>query len=41
MYDRSLLELSQQEPIISGVDHPLTDEQILKAVNSLKNNAPW
>ena len=39
--DRSVLELSLQEPIKSGVDHPPTDEEILKAVNSLKNNAPW
>ena len=39
-YDRSVLELLQQEPVISGVDHPTTDEEILKAVNSLKNNAP-
>lgn len=40
MYDRSVLELLQQESVISGVDHPTNDEEILKAVNSLKNNAP-
>ena len=40
IYDRSVLELLQQEPVISEVDHPPTDEEILKAVNSLKNNAP-
>ena len=40
MYDRSVLELLQQESVISGVDHPTSDEEILKAVNSLKNNAP-
>ena len=39
LYDRSVLELLQQEPVISGVDHPPTDGEILKAVNSLKNNA--
>ena len=38
--DRSVLELLPQEPVISGVDHPTTDEEILKAVNSLKNNPP-
>ena len=37
---RPVLELLQQEPVISGVDHPPTDEEILKAVNRLKNNAP-
>ena len=40
IYDRSVLELLHQEPVISGVDYPPTDEEILKAVNSLKNNAP-
>ena len=40
IYDSSVLELLQQEPVISGVDHLPTDEEILKAVNSLKNNAP-
>ena len=40
IYDRSVLALLKQEPVISEVDHPPTDEEILKAVNSLKNNAP-
>ena len=39
IYYRSVLELLQQEPVISGIDHPPTDEEILKVVNSLKNNA--
>ena len=38
--DRSVLELLQQEPAISGVDHPPTNEEILKSGNSLKNNPP-
>ena len=38
--DRSVLELLQQEPVISGVDHPPTNKEILKSGNSLKNNAP-
>ena len=40
IYDRSVLELLQQKPVINGVDHPPTDEEVLKAVNSLKSNAP-
>ena len=40
IYDSSVLELLQQEPVISGVDHLPTDEEILKVMNSLKNNAP-
>ena len=40
MYDRFVLELSQEEPVISAVDHPLIDDELLKAVNSIKNNAP-
>ena len=35
IYDRSVLELLLQEPVISCVDHPPTDEEIFKAVNSL------
>ena len=38
IYDRSALELLRQEPVMSGVDHPPTDDEILKVVN--KNNAP-
>ena len=40
MYDKSVLELLQQEPVISGFDHLPTDDKILNAVYSLKNNAP-
>ena len=40
IYGTSVLELLQQEPVISGADHLPTDEEILKAVNSLKKNAP-
>ena len=40
MYDRFVLELSQEEPVISAVDHPLIDDELLKAVNSIKSNAP-
>ena len=40
IYERSVLQLLYQEPVISGVDYPPTDEEILKAVNSRKNNAP-
>ena len=40
IYDRSVLELLQQESVISGVDNPPTDEEILKSIISLKNNAP-
>ena len=40
VYDRSVLELLQQEPVISGVDHPPTNNDILKPANSLKNNTP-
>ena len=40
MYDRFVLELSQEEPVISAADHPLIDDELLKAVNSIKNNAP-
>ena len=40
IYDRSVLELLQQEPVISSVDHPPADEEIFKPVISLiKNNA--
>ena len=38
MYDRSVLELLRQELVISEVDHPPTDDKILKTVNSLKND---
>ena len=38
--DRSVLELLQQEPVISGVDHPPTNEESLISGNSLENNAP-
>ena len=40
MYDRSVLELLRQELVISEVDHPPTDDKILKTVNSLKNDSP-
>ena len=40
MYDRSVLELLRQELVISQVDHPPTDDKILKTVNSLKNDSP-
>ena len=40
VYDISVLDLLQQEPAINGLDNLPTDEDILKAVNSLKNNAP-
>ena len=40
MYDRSGLELLQQEPIICGVDHSSTDDEVLKGVNSLNKNYP-
>ena len=40
MYDRSVLEFLQQEPVICRVDHGPADDEILKVVNILKNNAP-
>ena len=40
MYHRSGLELLQQEPVISGVDHLSTDDEVPKGVNSLKKSGP-
>ena len=40
VYDISVLDLLQQETALYGLDNLPTDEDILKAVNSLKNNAP-
>ena len=39
VFQESVLELLQQEPATSKVDHPPADDEILKVVNSLMNNA--
>ena len=39
-YDESVLELLQQQPIATGLDHMPTDDEILSAVCKLKNKAP-
>lgn len=39
VFQESVLELLQQEPVTSRVDHPPADDEILKVVNSLMYNA--
>ena len=40
MYDPTVIELLEKQPVIEGLDHFPTDTEIIKATQSLKNNAP-
>ena len=40
IYDHTVIELLEQQPVFEGVDHNPTDDEIIKATQSLKNNAP-
>ncbi|XP_066912448.1 uncharacterized protein [Clytia hemisphaerica] len=40
IYDTTVIELLERQPVFEGVDHDPTDDEITKATQSLKNNAP-
>ena len=40
IYDPTVIELIERQPVFEGVDHNPTDVKIIKATQSLKNNAP-
>ena len=39
-YDPTVIELLEKQPVFEVLDHPPTDVDIIKATQSLKNNAP-
>ena len=40
IYDPTVIELLERQPLFEGVDHNPTDDEIIKAPQSLKNKAP-
>ena len=40
MCDRSVIDLIPQRPVVSGLDHPPDDEELITSISLLKDNAP-
>ena len=40
VFDPTVIDLLERQPVFDGLDHPPTDDEITKATLSLKNNAP-
>ena len=40
VYDRSVIDLIPQRPVVSGLDHPPDDEELITSISLLKDNAP-
>ena len=40
VYDRSVIDIIPQRPVVSGLDHPPDDEELITSISLLKDNAP-